>query len=129
MELVNLLKENMKLEQLYYIYILFVGVDIVTGMIKAWQKGNFKSRTLRNGLFVSLGEMVFLALAAIVATLIPIAELPVFFIFVTMSIKELSSVVENLVEIGVPIPAWLCRGLNVYNERLDNLDKKEGDKL
>ena len=125
MELMNLLRENVKLETLYYIYIIFVGVDIITGMIKAWQKGSFKSRTLRNGLFVSLGEMVFLALAAIVATLIPIAEMPIFFIFVTMSIKELSSVVENLVEIGVKIPAWLCKGLNVYTQKLDNLHEKE----
>ena len=65
------------------------------------------------------------ALAAIVATLIPIAEMPIFFIFVTMSIKELSSVVENLVEIGVKIPAWLCKGLNVYTQKLDNLHEKE----
>ena len=128
MELMNLLRENVKLETLYYIYIIFVGVDIITGMIKAWQKGSFKSRTLRNGLFVSLGEMVFLALAAIIATLIPIAEMPIFFIFVTMSIKELSSIVENLVVIGVPVPNWLCRGLNVYTEKLDNLHEKGVDK-
>ncbi|WP_404988442.1 phage holin family protein [Clostridium culturomicium] len=125
MDLVNLLKESITLEVLYYTFTFFVVFDILTGMVKAWKNGRFKSRTLRDGLFASLGEVILLALAIVIGILIPVAKPIIFMLFVFMCLKELASIVENLVQIGVHVPEWLIKGLNVYREKLNTLDKME----
>lgn len=125
MDLINILKESITLEVLYYIFTAFVAFDIITGMVKAWKHGRFKSRTLRDGLFASLGEVLLLALAIIIGILIPIAKPIIFILFIFMCLKELASIIENLIQIGVNVPAWLTKGLNVYTEKLNTLDKAE----
>lgn len=127
MELVNLLNEHVTLETLYYVFAVLVIFDIVTGCIKAWKGGRLKSRTLRNGLFGSIGELLALILCIFVAIIIPIAGPLVFSILVFMILKELTSVVENLVELGAKLPTWLIKGLQVQTDKLNNLNSSEKD--
>ena len=62
MELIKMLQENISLETLYLIFSILVVGDVITGIIKAWKNGRLKSRTLRDGLFASLGELILLLL-------------------------------------------------------------------
>ena len=121
MELVNLLNKHVTLETLYYAFAVLVIFDITTGCTKAWKAGRLKSRTLRDGLFGSIGELLALILCIFVAIIIPIAGPLVFVILIFMILKELTSVVENLVELGAKLPDWLIRGLQVQTDKLNNL--------
>lgn len=121
MDLINKLQDHIALETVYYIFAALVFFDIITGMTKAWKKGNFKSRTLRNGMFASIGEILALLLCIFIATLIPIAIPVVFAILVFMVLKELTSIVENLTEIGAKLPNWLIKGLQVTTDKTNDL--------
>lgn len=120
MELIELLKDNVTLEILYKAFTVCVTFDILTGVIKAWKLGRLKSRTLRDGLFGSVGELITLLLCIIATLLIPLVGTIVFILMLFMILKELYSIVENLVVIGVKFPTWLVKGLQVYTDQLDN---------
>lgn len=124
MELITKLQENITLETLYYVFAVLVIFDVVTGCAKAWKSGKLKSRTLRNGLFGSIGEMLALLLCIFIGIIIPISGHIVFIILVFMILKEFTSIIENLVELGAKLPNWLIRGLQVQTDKLDNLDQK-----
>lgn len=123
MDLVKVLQENITLEVLYYVFALFVSMDILTGVVKSWKNGRMKSRTLRDGLFGSIAEIILLFICMIVNYLIPISGPVIFILFVWMNIKELTSICENLLEIGCKLPSWLVKGLKVYTDRLDSLEQ------
>lgn len=123
MELIKMLQENISLQTLYLIFSIEVVVDVITGIMKAWKNGRLKSRTLRDGLFASMGELILLLLCIGAAELVPITIIIVFSILVFMVIKELYSILENLLEIGARIPSWLVKGLKVYVDKFDNLEK------
>ncbi len=125
MELITELLQQVELEVLYQLFSIFVGFDVLTGVIKAWKKGRMKSRTLRNGLFASVAEMLILIIAVVITHLIPATTLPVFITMLWMCFKELYSILENLAEIGARVPKFLIRGLDVYINKIDNIDNKE----
>ena len=119
MDLIKVLQENITLEVLYYIFAFFVAMDILTGVVKAWKNGRMKSRTLRDGLFGSIAEIILLFICMLVNYLIPIARPVIFILFVWMNVKELTSICENLLEIGCNLPGWLVKGLKVYTDKLE----------
>ena len=123
MELIKMLQENISLQTLYLIFSIEVVVDVITWIMKAWKNGRLKSRRLRDGLFASMGELILLLLCIGAAELVPITIIIVFSILVFMVIKELYSILENLLEIGARIPSWLVKGLKVYVDKFDNLEK------
>lgn len=125
MELINELQKNITLETLYYAFAALVIFDVITGCAKAWKGGRLKSRTLRNGLFGSIGEMLALLLCIFIAGIVPISGALVFAILIFMVLKEITSIVENLVELGAKLPSWLIKGLQVQTDKLDNLDPKK----
>lgn len=128
MDLVQVLQQNITLEVLYYTFAIFVAVDILTGVIKAWKNGRMKSRTLRDGLFGSMAEIILLFVCMLINYFIPISGPIIFILFVWMNIKELTSICENLLEIGCRLPSWLVKGLRVYTEKLDILENEEQSK-
>lgn len=123
MDLIKVLQENITLEVLYYIFAFFVAMDILTGVVKAWKNGRMKSRTLRDGLFGSIAEIILLFICMLVNYLIPISGPVIFILFVWMNVKELTSICENLLDIGCNLPSWLVKGLKVYTDKLDSLDQ------
>lgn len=123
MELITKLQENVTLETLYYVFAMLVIFDVITGCAKAWKAGRLKSRTLRNGLFGSIGEMLALLLCIFIAGIVPISSPLVFAILVFMVLKEITSITENLVELGAKLPSWLIKGLQVQTDKLDKGEK------
>ena len=126
MEIINLFRENIAVETIYYAFSFLVAFDVITGVVKAWKRGRFRSRTMRDGLFASLGEIMLLALCVAATTFMPITETIVFLIIVYMILKELTSIIENLVEIGVKMPLWVVQGLKIYSDKINNLDGGDG---
>lgn len=121
MDLIQELQKNITLETLYYVFAVLVIFDVITGCAKAWKGGKLKSRTLRNGLFGSIGELLALILCIFIATIVPMAALLVFAILIFMVLKELTSIVENLIELGAKLPQWLIKGLQVQTDKINNM--------
>lgn len=122
MQILQNLFKQISLETLYIIFSVLVTADVFTGMMKAWKFSNFKSRTLRDGLFGSMGELIVLALCILAANLLPFSRFIVFSLLIYMSVKELYSVVENLIKIGVKFPTWLVKGLQVFIDHNNDLE-------
>ena len=128
MEMIREIERYMTLNALYTLFAFFIFVDNVTGLIKAFKTGRIKSRSLRDGLFCSVGELVLLAIAIILVYFIPKISLFIFMLIFFMALKELISILENLVEIGVRLPKWLIKGLKVYTDKIENLGEQEIEK-
>lgn len=126
MEIIELIQGQVTLITLFYTFGFLVSIDVFTGLIKAWKTGKLKSRILKDGLFASLGEFIVLFLCVLSATYIPITSPLVYVIIIYMVMKELYSILENLIEIGVRLPKWLVTGLQAYTDKLDDLDTKGG---
>ncbi|MBQ3391334.1 MAG: phage holin family protein [Clostridia bacterium] len=97
-------------------------LDYVTGMVKAWMKGELDSRVglqcvikkLCYILGVAVGFCADLLISLVAATMGLATELPALLgLTVTMmlSLNELLSSLENLGQIGVPMPDALKRAL------------------
>ena len=128
MEMIREIETYITLNTLYTLFAFFIFVDNVTGLIKAFKNRRIKSRTLRNGLFCSVGELVLLAMAITLVYFIPVISLFIFMLIFFMALKELISILENLVEIGVRLPKWLIKGLKVYTDGIENLGEHEIEK-
>ena len=126
MEIIELIQGQITLITLFYAFGLLVAIDVFTGLIKAWKNKKIKSRTLRDGLFASLGEFIVLFICILSANYIQVTSPLVYIIIVYMVAKELYSILENLIEIGVRLPKWLVTGLQAYTDKLDDLDTKGG---
>ena len=119
MEMIREIETYITLNTLYTLFAFFIFLDTVTGLIKAFKNRRIKSRTLRNGLFCSVGELVLLAMAITLVYFIPVISLFIFMLIFFMALKELISILENLVEIGVRLPKWLIKGLKVYTDKIE----------
>lgn len=125
MDFIKEINNYITLNTLYTLFAFFIFVDNITGLIKAFKNCRIKSRTLRDGLFCSVGELVLLAMAIILVYFIPTTSLFIFMLIFFMALKELISILENLFEIGVRLPRWLIKGLKVYTDKIENLGEQE----
>lgn len=116
------LQQQITTEILYYVFTVLVTFDVATGVGKAWKLGKLKSRTLRDGLFGSMAELLALILCMSATKLIPATSFIVFAILIYMILKELTSVVENLIEMGAKLPSWLIKGLQINTDRINDMN-------
>lgn len=99
------------------ILLIFMCADLLTGIIKALYKGAFTSKSFREGLMGKAGFIVAIILCYQVDMLLgnatPLVRTAgaIFYIGV-----EGSSIIENLGQMGVPIPKILSDKLARLNE-------------
>ncbi|MEH7207619.1 phage holin family protein [Priestia megaterium] len=108
-------------DKAFVAFCMFLVLDILTGMIKGASAGEFSSRRMRKGFKTKAGYLIVIIIATTLDRLMP-ESMPVlrtlclwFYIFV-----EGTSVLENLAQMGVPIP-------KVIVERLAVIKGKSGD--
>lgn len=91
--------------------LILMAADVVTGWIQASVNGTWDSTKMRKGLFRKSGELLIIIVAYVIyeAIALPV-DVPVF-ISGYVVIMEILSVLENLDQAGVPVPAWLTRRL------------------
>ena len=119
-----------------FLVVLFVAAaltDWLTGTLKAMKKGQWTSSTARDGLWHKTGEFISLLVAAGVDVIIfymaqnlPSSDfrytaclLPV--VCVWYICTELGSILENIGELGAPIPAFLRRMIALLKDTADRL--------
>lgn len=107
--------------------VILMGIDILTGITNAWIKGEIKSSILRKGLGKKMGEITIIAVSELFfyAIKLPVAVIDGVSLYIVL--MELISICENLIKLGVPIPNFVKKALDVTAEEI-NKDTKEDDK-
>lgn len=99
--------------------LILIILDVLTGVIKAWKNNNFDSSKMRAGLSKKFGEIVYV-LVGILTKFALGTNVITYFLVGYICIMEISSLLENCDELGVPIPEKI-------KEKINNIDKKSGD--
>lgn len=107
--------------------LVLMAADIVTGWMQASVNGTWDSTKMRKGLFRKSGELMIIVVACVIyeAIALPV-DVPVF-ISAYIVIMEVLSVLENLDQAGVPVPAWLTHRLKKAADALSTDDPADGD--
>ena len=99
------------------VLLVVVCLDMITGIIKAIKNGNYSSRCLREGIVHKVGYVIVIIICYQLDVLLLHGQLItrtaaiIFYIAV-----EISSIVENLGQMGVPIPSVIAKRLQRLNE-------------
>lgn len=98
--------------------LILMGIDILTGLIKAWVNKNFQSTKMRSGLGKKVGEITILVLgiAFSVALRLPAYLMTAVSIYIVF--MELMSVFENLKALNVPIPKFIDTALSTIDHAI-----------
>ncbi|WP_294402658.1 holin family protein [uncultured Clostridium sp.] len=105
------------------VLIVFVITDFLTGLVKAWFNNNLSSQQGYKGLMKKCGIMVVIMVAVMLDLLTGtvLFRIPVCWFFIAI---EGISVLENLGNIGVPIPKFLLDKL-IQIKNVNNMGDKE----
>ncbi|MGN0163597.1 MAG: phage holin family protein [Candidatus Ornithomonoglobus sp.] len=118
----------------WYLFAAFMILNVVdygTGIIKARYTGTENSNKGLKGILKKLGYWIVICIAFFIATAfgslgeqigidLGFASFIGWFVLGTFIINEIRSVLENLIMIGVEVPAWLVKGLEIANDRINN---------
>ena len=119
---------------LLIVWVLLMCVDYASGTLAARQNGTWKSQTAKQGVGHKIG-MVFVVLAVgfadfvimVICDSLPNDVLPFswpmpVFPMITMwyILTELGSIIENAIEMGANVPAWLPKILNAAAHVVEN---------
>lgn len=115
------------------LWVLFIplglmAIDVLSGIIKAWARNDFKSTIMRSGLAKKAGEIVILVVGELVSFGLNIPDMVMDGISFYIIFMEIMSILENVDELGVPIPRFVKDVINNTNEQLQNgphKDKKD----
>ena len=123
------------LGKFWWVFVAFAILNVVdyfTGWLKAHLYGKVNSMAGLKGIIKKLCYWLTIGIAFFIS--VAFTELgkeigvdfgfSIFigwFTFITFIINELRSVLENVVELGVTLPAWLVKGLEVANDKINNI--------
>ena len=104
---------------LFQLFFMAIVIDFITGIINAGKQGKLKSRTCSDGMFRTLGELIVLVIFITVSPYVPDLANYVSVFILGFILKECISIMENLVGLGVELPAILVQTLNAWHEKVD----------
>lgn len=119
-----------QLDRIHFTSVLWVlllplalmGLDIITGLVKAWSNEDFKSKKMRTGLSKKIGEIAIIVIGELFQYSLTLPTYIMTCVSLYISFMELMSNVENLNELGVPLPAFLTKVLQSVDDSLKNDD-------
>lgn len=104
-------------------WLILVFIDIITGVLKSFKLKEFSSHTMKERLIKKVAE-VFLILALGVADVISRMygiNIPAFeAMIIPFCFKDLASILENAIEIGVKVPNFIQ---NLFKSKVKNLEE------
>lgn len=108
-----------------YIPCSLMALDILSGVIHAWQTGHLKSYRMRDGLGRKAGEVIVLIIGELFAygLLMPMSILKGFSLYIIF--MEMVSILENLQKMGFKVPKFVEKALGEIDERIQN--RNSGD--
>lgn len=114
------------------LWVLFIplglmAVDVFTGIIKAWAHNDFQSAIMRAGLAKKAGEIMILVVGELISYGMILPDSIMNGISFYIIFMEVMSIMENLDELGIPIPKFVRDVINNVDDKLQHGDKKEED--
>ena len=111
------------------LWVLFIplglmAIDIITGVIKAWAQNDFKSAVMRAGLAKKAGEIMILVVGELISYGLNLPEAVMNGASFYIIFMEIMSILENIDELGVPIPKFVKDVINNANDQLQNGSKE-----
>lgn len=112
------------------LWVLFIplglmAVDVLTGIIKAWAHNDFQSAIMRAGLAKKAGEIMILVVGELISYGMILPDSIMNGISFYIIFMEVMSIMENLDELGIPIPKFVRDVINNVDDKLQHGDKKE----
>lgn len=104
----------------YFVPLIFMLCDVVSGLAKAYVQKNIISHKMRSGIVKKCGEMMIILLTALVVYSVQWPHQIIAVVSVYMILMEIISIMENLDEIGVPIPKWIEKTINNVATDIDS---------
>lgn len=105
---------------------VMVLLDISTGVLKGFMLKEVRSRTLSNGLFRKAGFVALIILAQMIDLWIGVPFFRTLVVGLLIA-NEAISVVENLVQMGVPIPKKLVQFLQIVRDSDGDIGKAKAE--
>ena len=113
-------------------------IDYISGMVSAKKTGELSSRLGVIGILKKVGYLALVAVGMVVDYLISSALTQVginiqinycfaMIIVIWLIVNELISILENLGEIGVPIPEFLRKSIHKIKDGVENKAGEDGD--
>jgi len=111
-------------------FLLFNVIDWISGWMRSSRKGESCSKVGAKGIlkkvwyWVVIGTAFFIgfsfeAMGETVGVSLDFMELVGWFVLANYLVNEIRSILENLVDMEVPVPAFLVQGLKITAEKLD----------
>lgn len=108
------------LDALLEVFLVILLVDTVTGMTKSYYNGTYRSKKFRQGLWQKIGYMFAIILAVQLDKVVGntgTLRTALLFCFIA---NESTSIVENLGEMGVPIPPVVSQCIAILKDKSDS---------
>lgn len=109
------------------LWVLFIplglmAIDVLTGIIKAWAHNDFKSAIMRAGLAKKAGEIMILVVGELISYGMMLPDAIMNGISFYIIFMEIMSILENLDELGIPIPKFVRDVINNVDDKLQHGD-------
>lgn len=126
-ELYNLISQFHFRNELWVLFIPLglMAIDVLTGVIKAWAQNDFKSAIMRAGLAKKAGEIMILVVGELISFGLMLPDAVMNGISFYIIFMEVMSILENVDDLGIPIPKFVKDVINNANDQLQNGHKDE----
>lgn len=105
--------------------LIIMGVDIITGVVKAWVNKNFEASIMRTGLGKKAGEAAILIAVEFLSYALNLPDIVKNCVSFYIIFMEVMSVLENANALGIPIPKFVRDAINNANDQLQNGSKSD----
>lgn len=105
--------------------LIIMGVDIITGVVKAWVNKNFEASIMRTGLGKKAGEAAILIAVELLSYALNLPDIVKNCVSFYIIFMEVMSVLENANALGIPIPKFVRDAINNANDQLQNGSKSD----
>lgn len=129
-EIYNMISQFSFRNELWVLFIplILMAIDIVTGVINAWVKKEFKSAVMRAGLGKKAGECMILVAGELIAYGLSLPDVVMNCVSFYIIFMETVSILENADKLGVPVPKFVRDVINNVDNKLQtgsDEDKEE----
>ena len=105
--------------------LIIMGVDIITGVVKAWVNKNFEASIMRTGLGKKAGEAAILIIGELLSYALNLPNIVMNCVSFYIIFMEGMSILENVDELGIPVPGFIKKVINNVDEQLKQDDLKD----
>lgn len=97
-----------------------IAIDILSGVIKAWAKNDFKTTIMRKGLAKKAEEVMILVVGELISYGLMLPDIVMNCVSFYIIFMEIMSILENADQLGIPVPGFIKNVINNTNETLQN---------